>query len=345
MAPTKFNLGALLGPIGIDTFFRDYWESQPLHVARGEPGFYAGLLSTADVEHVVAFTRPKFVDPASFEAKPPRARTFVQGWLADRRLQDEAKYPSLDDIHRVYDRGMTVIIMTMQQRWAPVATLCRELEAFFRCPVHANLYLTPEGAQGFDAHFDTHEVFVLQLEGAKQWRLFGAPRPLPLVDERFDVPRNKLGPPREVQLEAGDLLYIPRGFVHEAFTSEQASLHLTVGVNVYRWADLLGEALSALTREDQRFREAIPREVLGPAGLGPAVRERFTELVEALAARADVEKAVGKLGDQFFGQLLPLPGQGFAPPDGGEDVEHRHRAGEGAGNDLPGGQPGRLGLP
>ena len=147
------------------------------------------------------------------------------------------------------------------------------------------------------------------------------PRPLPLVDERFDVPRNKLGPPREVQLEAGDLLYIPRGFVHEAFTSEQASLHLTVGVNVYRWADLLGEALPALTREDQRFREAIPREVLGPAGPASAVRERFTELVKALAAVADVEKAVGKLGDQFFGQLLPLPGQGFAPPDGGEDVK------------------------
>jgi hypothetical protein len=109
--------------------------------------------------------------------------------------------------------------------------------------------------------------------------------------------------------------------VHEAFTSEAASLHLTVGVNVYRWADLLGEALTALTREDQRFREAVPRDVLGPSGLTLAVRERFTELVEALAARADVEDAAAKLGDQFFGQLLSLPGQGFAPPDTDENVE------------------------
>src|SRR5215469_8498820 len=99
--------------------------------------------------------------------------------------------------------------MTMQHRWPPAAALCRSLEAVFHCPVHANMYLTPEGAQGFDAHFDTHEVFVLQLEGSKQWRLYGEPRALPLVDERFNIPRDQLGPVREVELSAGDLLYIP----------------------------------------------------------------------------------------------------------------------------------------
>jgi ribosomal protein L16 Arg81 hydroxylase len=320
MAATNFDLGALLGPIECATFFRDYWEVQPLHVARGEPSSYAGLLSTADVEQVIAFTRPKFVDSGAFSGAPPRARTFVQGWLPDRQLQEGAKYPGLDEIQRVYDRGMTVILMTMQQRWAPIAALCRGLEAAFRCPVHANLYLTPAGAQGFDAHFDTHEVFVLQLEGSKQWRLYGAPRPLPLVDEKLDVPKDRLGPPREVRLEAGDLLYLPRGFVHEAFTSEEASMHLTVGVNVYRWADLLGEALAAVTREDPRFRESLPREVLGSSGVTGAVRERFAELLDALAARARVEEAVRGLGDQFFGQLTPLPGNRFAPPDGGEGV-------------------------
>ena len=39
--------------------------------------------------------------------------------------------------------------------------------------------LTPEGAQGFDPHFDTHEVFVLQVEGHKHWRLYGPGRVLP----------------------------------------------------------------------------------------------------------------------------------------------------------------------
>ncbi|HWE35271.1 MAG TPA: cupin domain-containing protein [Isosphaeraceae bacterium] len=320
MVATTFDLGALLGPIGSAAFFRDHWEREPLHVARGAPGFYRGLLSTADVEQVITFTRPKFVDPGAFSETTPRARTYVQGWLADRQLQEGAKYASLDEVHHVYARGLTVILMTMQQRWGPVAVLCRALEAEFRCPVHANLYLTPPGAQGFDAHFDTHEVFVLQLEGSKQWRLYDAPRPLPLVDERSEVPKDRLGPPREVSLEAGDLLYVPRGVVHEAFTSELASMHLTVGVNVYRWADLLDEALTAVTREDRRFREAMPREILGPSGVTGAVRERFAELLEVLKDRAEVEGAVGALGDQFFGQLLPLPGDRFAPPVGADEI-------------------------
>jgi ribosomal protein L16 Arg81 hydroxylase len=314
MAARSFDLGALLGPIGSAAFFRDHWERDPLHVARGAPDFYEGLLSTADVERVIAFTRPKFVDPGAFSESTPRARSYVQGWLADRQLQDGVKYPSLDEVHRVYAKGLTVILMTMQQRWGPVASLCRALEAEFRCPVHANLYLTPPGAQGFDAHFDTHEVFVLQLEGSKQWRLYGAPRPLPLVDERFEVAKGELGPPREVRLEAGDLLYVPRGVVHEAFTSEHASMHLTVGVNVYRWADLLGEALTAMAREDVRFRESLPREVLGPSGVTGAVRERFAELLRTLADRAEVGEAVRALGDQFFEQLLALPGDRFAQP-------------------------------
>jgi ribosomal protein L16 Arg81 hydroxylase len=316
-----FDLDALLGPVGCETFFRDYWEKQPLHIARGELGFYAGLLSTSDVEHVIAFTRPKFVDTAAFSDEPPRAKTFVQGWLADRQLQEGAKYPGIEEIHGVYARGKTVIIMTMQQRWRPVAALCRNLESVFRCPVHANMYLTPEGAQGFDAHFDTHEVLVLQLEGSKEWRLYGSPRALPLVDERFNVPRDQLGPTREVRLEPGDLLYVPRGFVHEAFTSEHASLHLTVGVNVYRWADLLGEAVAAVAREDPRFRESVPREVLGAAGVTASVRERFRELIDALAAGHVVCEAVRALGDQFFGQLQPLPGNRFAPPAGVDGVD------------------------
>ena len=252
------------------------------------------------------------IPPRSRQSRRGPGRSSRAGWQTGG-FRTRPKYPSLDDIHRVYDRGMTVIIMTMQQRWAPVATLCRELEAFFRCPVHANLYLTPEGAQGFDAHFDTHEVFVLQLEGAKQWRLFGAPRPLPLVDERFDVPRNKLGPPREVQLEAGDLLYIPRGFVHEAFTSEQASLHLTVGVNVYRWADLLGEA----RRRSRGKTSGSAKRYRARCWVRPVWPRPFASdspSWSGVGRGADVEKAVGKLGDQFFGQLLPCPARGSPRP-------------------------------
>ena len=321
MPATDFGLGALLAPVDPPTFFRDSWERQPLVVPRGAPDYYAGVLSLADVDRVIAFTRPKFADPAAFAATPPRAATFVQGWLADRPLPEEPRFPGIVELRRVFEQGKTVVIMTMQQRWPPVAALCRELEGLFHCPVHANMYLTPPGAQGFDAHFDTHEVFVLQLAGSKHWRLYGPARTFPSVGERTHVARDQLGAPRDVRLEAGDLLYIPRGHVHEAFTSEGTSLHLTVGVNVYRWADLLHEALDELTRHDERFRASVPPGHLGGDVVPPPLADRFRELLDVLARTARVDDALRRLGDQFFGQLPALPDAHFAPPEDAAGID------------------------
>jgi hypothetical protein len=211
--------------------------------------------------------------------------------------------------------------MTMQHRWLPLAVLCRNLEGVFHCPVHANMYLTPKGAQGFDAHFDTHEVLVLQLEGSKHWRLYGSARRFPSVEDRFDGPKDTLGPAREVVLQPGDLLYIPRGHVHEAFTSECSSLHVTVGINVFRWADLFHEALATLTRKDERFRESIPPGMLGGEQLTAHLKVRFQELLDVVARSARADEGLRTLGDQFFGALQPLPNASFLPPEVGESID------------------------
>lgn len=331
MAQRDFGLRALLAPVGVEEFFRDHWEKQPLLLNRDDPRAYAGLLSRGDAEQVIAFTRPKFVDSGAFSAESPRASTVVQGWLAERPVRDGIIYPGLEDLRRVYSQGKTVVIMTMQQRWMPIAALCRSLEDVFHCPVHANLYMTPKGAQGFAAHFDPHEVFVLQLEGTKHWRLHGCARPLPLADERFDVSRDRLGEPREVHLKPGDLLYLPRGFVHEAFTSESASMHLTVGVNVFRWADLLHEAVDELARRDERFRASLPPGAFRGPDLPETLAERFRELAEAFARGAGAEAALDHLGDQFFGQLPVLPDDSpdhsGDPEEIGLDTELRRRPG------------------
>ncbi len=315
MPAANFDMARLVEPIGVETFLGEYWEKQPLVIPRGDPGHYAGLLSTADVDRVIAFTRPKFADQGALRKDARREETYVQGWLADRLGLEGTSFPGITELHEVYSRGKTLVIMTMQQRWSPVAVLCRNLESTFRCPVHANMYLTPGGAQGFDVHFDTHEVLVLQLEGSKHWRLFGCPRPFPLVGERFEVPRDQRGEPRDIHLEAGDLLYIPRGYLHEAFTSECASLHLTVGVNVIRWADLLHEAIDQATRNDESFRESVPAGVLAGKDLEGSPAGRFRRLLEDLSRHARLGDAVRNLDDRFFSQLQPLPDARFLPPE------------------------------
>jgi ribosomal protein L16 Arg81 hydroxylase len=113
---------------------------------------------------------------------------------------------------------------------------------------------------------------------------------------------------------AGDLLYIPRGHVHEAFTSDCTSLHLTVGVNAYRWVDLLHHAVASASRNDLRFRKSIPGGALpsGQSELKRHFRELLKSLIDDSSVDALFDRALQSLGDQFFEQLQMLPGSQFA---------------------------------
>jgi hypothetical protein len=88
-------------------------------------------------------------------------------------------------------------------------------------------------------------------------------------------------------------------------------LHLTVGINVHRWADLLHEALLNLTRRDERFRASIPPGLLGGHQIPGPVRDRFKDLLGVIANDLDLDEAVQQIGDQFFGGLAVLPGSHF----------------------------------
>jgi ribosomal protein L16 Arg81 hydroxylase len=61
----------------------------------------------------------------------------------------------------------------------------------------------------------------------------------------------------DVELEAGDALYLPRGYVHAALTTDEHSVHLTVGVLSITWRDVLDDAV-ALAADDEQFRDALP---------------------------------------------------------------------------------------
>jgi ribosomal protein L16 Arg81 hydroxylase len=309
------ELARLLQPIEPEAFFRDTWEKRPLGIYRNDPAYYRDLFTLRDVDQVIAFTRPRVFHPEDLESGPAPSRSVVQGWQPDEEPALAAQYPDVSALHRAFAAGKTISLRAMDLRWPAIASLCRRLQGLFGCHVHGNLYLTPKGAQGFSPHFDTHEVFVLQLEGTKHWRFYGPACDLPLAEDDVPVDRKLLGPPtEEAVLRSGDLLYMPRGHVHEAFTSDCLSLHLTVGVRVFRWVDLLGQALADVTAGDVRFRQALPPGLL-TARSGEVVRQRFRELLHALAEHAEADEAVDHLAETFLPQMPALPGDFFAAAD------------------------------
>jgi lysine-specific demethylase/histidyl-hydroxylase NO66 len=271
--PSGLALDRAFAPVESESFLAEYWERKPLVVPRVEEGRFDDLLSVPDVERLITETGIR--TPAFRLVK---AGATVSDYTTDLPWRP-APFTGVANVPRVlaeFQAGATIVLQGLHHNWLPLARYCRQLEAFLGHPAQANAYYTPRGSQGLPVHHDTHEVISLQVAGEKRWLVYEPVLELPLKNQRY---RSELGAPGEpvldVTLRAGDTMYLPRGWLHQALTSGSDSLHITVGVNVRRWID---EARAELDAQEQRlaFRETIggddPPEL--PALDAEAVRRR-----------------------------------------------------------------------
>jgi lysine-specific demethylase/histidyl-hydroxylase NO66 len=253
---TPASDGALLraiAPVAVEEFLDVYWEREPLHVARGEPGRFDDLLSARDVER--ALEEPGLRLPGFRLVK---AGERLDGYTTDLSWRPQP-FTDVAETARVVAEvanGATLVLQGLHLTRLPTAVYCRELEARLRHPAQANAYFTPKRSQGLAVHHDTHDVFVLQVSGTKRWQVYEPVWELPLKRQRHT---EEMGGPGETVLDVvlgpGDTLYLPRGWLHQALTSDEDSLHLTIGVNVYTWIDAFRAAL-ARCEQDVAFRRS-----------------------------------------------------------------------------------------
>jgi hypothetical protein len=268
-ARTHRALARCVEPVEPGRFLEDYWERRPLLVPRSEEGRFDDLLSQAEAERLVSSTGLRY--PAvrlvkEGEKIPVSSYTETLSW----RPTGFTATANVERIAAEFERGATVVIQALHLHHLPVAEFCRALEADLGHPVQTNAYYTPRSAQGLPVHHDTHDVFCLQVAGEKRWLVYEPALELPLKDQRYSEELREPGEPvLDVTLTPGDTLYLPRGWLHEALTSDSDSLHLTVGVNVYTWLDAVRAALEEAAREEGSYRrsvadgEELPLELLG----------------------------------------------------------------------------------
>jgi ribosomal protein L16 Arg81 hydroxylase len=145
-----------------------------------------------------------------------------------------------------------------------------------------NAYLIPPGQKGLATHYDTHDVFVLQIAGTKHWRLFEETVHLPLEGQRMRPRTEPQTDPTEFDLLAGDPLYLPRGFAHDAVAVDSMSLHLTVGVRPIIWAFVILTAVEAAIEQEPRFRESLPLGFAADTGIRRAAESNLPVLLDIL---------------------------------------------------------------
>ena len=288
------GVGLTLDPVTLDAFLDEHWDRAPLLLARGEAGRFDSILSRDDVERIVCETGvrvPAFRLVRDGAQLPPGAYTRDVRW-------SPSSFSAMAVVERVaqeFADGATVVLQALHLNWHPAALYCRSLEIALGCPVQANAYLTPASARGFGVHHDTHDVFVLQVAGTKRWRWYEPVRELPLKNQKWAGEQAEAGEPvADVTLTPGDTLYLPRGWPHEAFTSDEDSLHLTIGVHPPTRLDALRAALDGCG-DDVEFRRA-----LDAGGELPA------HLLERLAARIRPEEVHARMRRRFVLGRVPI---------------------------------------
>ena len=295
-----FSLAWLLEPLPVETFLDEIWGATDYHIKRGCAGYFDGLLPgpSAGEQLLELFSRePSEVHLVRGDEKHGSDR------LADGSLD-------LVRVRNDFADGYTIVLDNVEQYARAIASLAHTIEVELNFATKVNAYVTPPGSQGFLAHYDEHDVLILQIQGSKVWHLYnGADVPPHEMRRREPVAMAGLPLPTDVRLEAGDVLYLPRGRVHAAEATSEPSVHLTVGIHAPTLLALVTRALYSLSFSDDRVHTQLAPRHLDDPDVRASVVGLVRDVVEALDEPSVIADGLGSLEED-------LVKRGRCPPVG-----------------------------
>ncbi|RZD77672.1 hypothetical protein C0Q63_31745 [Streptomyces albidoflavus] len=222
------------------------------------------------------------------------------------------------ELHQRLAEGASLIIDQIDHLHEPIGDLAAELKGWLRAPVQVNLYASWTATEGFGTHWDDHDVIVVQVEGAKRWRLFGPTRHMPLHRDVADPEPPPDDPVAELVMRPGDALYLPRGWWH-AVTADQDthSLHLTCGITPPHTGSRLLDWLADELLASETFRVDLPLHA-GQAAQAQFLAVLGKEVATALEDPHLLERYAAAQDAADIGRLRPsLPHLATVAADAG----------------------------
>lgn len=239
-------------------FITYYLEKKPMVIRRKDASYFQELLTLENVGSILrsglaskritvnlkkAYSK---IDSSKFTRIESRNHALVS-----------AEY-SLDGILELFEKDQcTILINSADREWPPLRSLIQSVQTDLQCQSGVNLFITPGSSQCFEWHYDEHDLFILQCFGKKKWKIFESYGYLPNTPQagrNFDFSDQKVL--YDIELQVGDVLYLPRGFVHEVTTNDTVSCHVTLGCVYSTWADFLKRKVLAAAIESPKLRTA-----------------------------------------------------------------------------------------
>ena len=292
----------LIAPMSAEEFLADWYGKRPLHISAGESEA-RGLIGWHRLNELLGL--PSHWSEANikliYNGVPVTGDLYLDSVETLGGMVRRANPAKVDVFLQM---GATLLAGAVHEISPEMLAVAASLSEQFAGRAEANLYCSFKGIQALTSHFDVHEVFAVQCEGEKMWNLYENRANAPIEGLRGDnaqatIDASKGRVAMQVRMRPGDLLYIPRGFCHDALASSGASLHVTFSVT-----PLDGRALFRMLEEeailDPAFREYLP-DARG------SDERNLTERLESLGER--VMQILGsrgfaaKLGDRQ-GQLV-----------------------------------------
>ncbi|XP_018556433.1 ribosomal oxygenase 2 isoform X2 [Lates calcarifer] len=282
---------SLIQPMDREVFFREYWEKKPLHLQRSDSStasYYQSLFQLSDLYSLCSQGMEYYRDV-----------NVVRCTNGKKEVLNKEGQVKSSVLTKYLSQNKATIQFHQPQRFKDELWRIQEkLECFFGALVGSNVYITPQESQGLPAHYDDVEVFILQLEGQKQWLLYTPT--VPLAAEYSVESGDRIGSPtHDIILKAGDLLYFPRGTIHQAKTPAGVdhSTHLTLSTyQRMSWGDMLLDVFPSLlcdsSKTDISLREGMPRRLLLGSSEDLDTSRRLASVLRSLAD----EMETGKLG-------------------------------------------------
>lgn len=249
------SLEAFLSPIEPTRFLREHYCRAPVHI-RGDVQRFSGLLCWDGLNRAMTRQRPRRV-PLRL-AKGGNLIPHEEFATKETNAAGDLWRVDFHAVRRLLEAGATLVVDRIDETHEPLADFCRMLEWELGSYAFADAFASWHNIQGFPTHWDPEQVFVVQLVGTKRWRLFKPERLHPTQQDKS----RKVSRPTEVfwedDVKAGDVLYIPGGWWHDALAVSECSLHLAFSLFAATGLTAVNTLLREL-QEDEVARTPLPR--------------------------------------------------------------------------------------
>jgi len=261
------------GGIQGSDFFKHFCAKQMLHMPQEDRTRFEHLLSWQAINDILSLN---ILDELTFRVArdgrdiPPSLYRQTHGKVD---LIDSRK------LHALLKQNASIGLNRVHTLSPPIRRLAVELERALGQKVNVNSYMTFGPGGAFAMHYDSHDVLVLQVHGSKHWFIYEQPEAFPIEYDRKSKPT-----PREVEfetvLQAGDVLYVPRGTYHRAAVTDTDSVHLTFGIHTNKGLKFI-DRVRVEAEKEPLFREDI-LPVRGAEALAEQERALKARLIEII---------------------------------------------------------------